>query len=103
MLDKELLTADETATKLSVTRRTILRWARENRLESIKISKKKILFSQEAIDEFLRSRTNAVESGSINHQGAGRKMSSPKSKKGGGRKASGESWRDLRSEVSSWA
>jgi excisionase family DNA binding protein len=102
MSERELLTADETATKLSVTTRTILRWSRENRIESIRISKKKILFSQDAIDEFLKSRTNRIESRSINHNGAGRKITSPKSKKGGCKPSSRKSWRSLREEVTTW-
>ncbi|MFC1833751.1 helix-turn-helix domain-containing protein [Thermodesulfobacteriota bacterium] len=102
MSEKELLTADETAQKLSVTRRTILRWARENKIESVRISKKKILFRQEEIDGFLKSKTNVVELPSMKHEGAGRKMTSPIPKKGGDRQRTGESWRDLRQEVSSW-
>jgi excisionase family DNA binding protein len=102
MSERELLTADEAATGLSVTRRTILRWARENKIESIRISKKKILFSKDAINEFLRSKTNKIELSRPNHKSAGRKMTGPKLKKGGYRKSSGESWRDLRQEVSSW-
>ena len=102
MSEKELLTADETATKLSVARRTILRWARENKIESIRISNKKILFSQEAINEFLKSKTNGVESSRVNHNGAGRKIPSPKPKKGGGKQSSRKSWRSLREEVATW-
>ena len=100
---KELLTAHEAASRLSVTRRTILKWARENRIESIRISKKKILFTQDAIDEFLRSRTNVVESRSVNQNGTGRRIASPNStKKGGNRRNSGELWNYLRKEVRQW-
>jgi excisionase family DNA binding protein len=103
MSDKELLTADETAAKLSVTRRTILKWARENRLESIKISNKKILFSREAIDEFLKSKTNEIELPRLNHQGAARQMTGPTPKrKGGDSPSSRKSWRSLREEVTTW-
>ena len=102
MSEKELLTADETAQRLNLTRRTILRWARENRIESIRISKKKILFSQDAIDDFLKSKTNAVESRGMTHEGAGRKMTGPIPRKGGKARRSRESWRSLREEVTSW-
>lgn len=102
MTEKELLTADEAAQKLSVTRRTILKWAREKRIESIGISRKKILFSREAIDEFLRSKTHKVESPSITHQGAGRNSAPPKPKEGGNKRSTGKLWNDLRKEVASW-
>lgn len=102
MSETDLLTADEAATKLSVTRRTILKWARENRIESIRISNKKILFSQDAVDEFLKIRTSRVELPKTKRDKDGRWISAPIPKKGGGRKTSGESWRDLRQEVSSW-
>ena len=98
---KELLTADETATKLNVTRRTILKWARENRIESVRISRKVVLFSADAIDEFLRSNTNRVESGAAESGGAGRKTS-PTKRKGGGKRSKGELWNDLRKEVKQW-
>ena len=101
MLEKELLTADEVAERLSVGRRTILRWARADRIESLRISKQKILFSREAIDEFLRSKTNAVRCPSTNHERAGRKITGPK-EKGGDRSRSRKSWRSLREEVTAW-
>jgi excisionase family DNA binding protein len=102
MSGKELLTADETAELLKVTKRTILRWAREGKIESIKISRKRLLFSQESIEDFLKSKTNEVKSIQRKSDRQGRWMSAPIPKKGGGRRTSGESWRDLRQEVSSW-
>jgi excisionase family DNA binding protein len=102
MSERDLLTADETATKLSVTRRTILRWARENKIESIRVSNKKILFSRDAVDEFLKNRTNRVELPESKSEKGGRWTSAPIPKKGGDKRTSGESWRDLRQEVSSW-
>jgi excisionase family DNA binding protein len=38
MVEKELVTPDEAAELFSVTRRTLLRWARENKIESVKLS-----------------------------------------------------------------
>ena len=102
MLRKELINADEAARLLNVTRRTLLRWAREKRIESIIISKKKILFSLEAVDEFLRSKTNTVKSRRMNLKGTGRIKTGPKSRKGGDGPRSRKSWRSLRKEVTTW-
>ena len=103
MSEKELLSAAEAAEKLTITKRTLLRWAREDKVESVKLSRKVVLFSAEAIDEFVESRAKKVEPSPMNHQGAARKTaSSTPTKKGGDRRTSGESWRDLRQEVSSW-
>src|SRR5208283_1910987 len=95
---KELLSADEAASKLKITKRTILRWAREGKIECVRISAKVVLFAVEAIDRFVQRRTFGIESPAVNHRGAGRKMTSPEPRKGGTR-ASGELWRDLRKEV----
>jgi|WetSurSiteA1Bulk_404760.scaffolds.fasta_scaffold52990_2 excisionase family DNA binding protein len=102
MEEKELLTADAAAAKLYVTKRTILRWAREGKIKCRRISRKVVLFSQEAIDSLGQIGTNEVKLEAINHQGAGRKITSPQTKKGGGKKTSGELSGDLRKEVLSW-
>ena len=99
---KELLSADKAASKLKITKRTILRWAREGKIECVRISAKVVLFAAEAIDRFVAGKTFGVESLAVNQRGCGRKMTSPEPRKGGTKKTSGESWRDLRMEVSSW-
>jgi len=99
---KELLSADETAAKLNISRRTLLRWARERKIECVRISRKVVFFTGAAIDKFLQAGTIGVESPHVNHKGAGRKMTSPAERKGGGTRVSGESWQDLRTEVLSW-
>jgi excisionase family DNA binding protein len=100
---KELITAAEAAQYLSVTKRTILKWARAGRLERVKISGRVVLFTAEAVENFLKRQTNEVESKTRGAKHAVGTASSPHSKrKGGMYKKSGESWRDLRQEVSSW-
>ncbi len=101
---KELMTAAEAADHLKVTKRTVLKWARAGRIERVKISGKVVLFTAEAIENFLKQQTNEVESQGRESEHAVRTASSvqPTRKKGGGRSRSGESWRDLRQEVSSW-
>ena len=100
---KELLSAAEAAAYLNVSKATILKWARKGKIERVKISAKIVLFSAEAIDKFLRNKTDEVESKSRNHEHAVRPACSPRpAQKGGGKKNTGESWRDLRQEVSSW-
>jgi excisionase family DNA binding protein len=97
---KELLTAEETAQRLNITRRTVLKWARERKIERIKISGKVVLFTAEAIDRSLQSRTVDVKSETLNHERAGRTIASQTpAKKGGDRRTSGELWKDLRKEV----
>ena len=84
MPEKELLTAVKAAERLTITKRTLLKWARENRIDSVRLSKKVVIFTAEAIDEFVKSREHEVEPAPINHQAAGRKMTSSEKKKGGG-------------------
>jgi excisionase family DNA binding protein len=103
MSEKELLTAAEAAERLKIAKRTVLRWARENKIESVKLSRKVVLFTAEAIDDFVKSRGHKVEPAPTSHQGAGRKTVSPIStKKGGNKRTSGELWKDLRKEVMQW-
>ena len=102
MLGKELMNAEEAAQLLNVTRRTLLRWAREKKIECVRISKKTILFSPDAIDEFVRQRTHGVEFPTKNKGQAGVKSPRPKSSRKGGGKSSGEMWNDLRKEVRTW-
>jgi excisionase family DNA binding protein len=59
---KELMTAAQAAKLLHVSQKTILKWAREGKLEPVKLSNKIVLFEQESIDTFLLSKTNKVES-----------------------------------------
>ena len=99
---KELLSADEAASKLNITKRTILRWAREGKIECVRISAKVVLFAVEAIDRFVESRTFGIESPAVNHRGVGRKMTRPEPRRGGDNKTSGELWNDLRKEIRQW-
>ena len=101
MEGNQLLTAAEAATTLKISKRTILKWAREGKIESEKISRKVVLFTEEAIDRFLKSTRTGIQLERTNHQAAGRKMTSPQPKKGGSGLSSRESWRSLRQEVAS--
>ena len=98
---KELLSPDEAASRLNVTKRTILRWAREGKIECVRISAKVVLFTAEGIEKFVKSKTSGIESVARNHQPAGMKMTSQEKRKGG-KPLSGELWGDLRKEVLSW-
>jgi len=103
MSKTELLTATEAATKLRIEKRTLLKWARERRIESVRISKKRVLFTEEAIERFIEARTNGTESVTINRRKKSRRTAQPKPKKGGSKRSSGEMWRGLRQEVHTWA
>ncbi len=103
MEGNQLLTAAEAATTLRISKRTILKWAREGKIDSTKISRKVVLFTEDAIDNFLKSIPTTIQSERTNHRAAGRKMTSPTiRKKGGDRRTSGELLGDLRKEVLSW-
>lgn len=103
MSEKELLTAAEAAEKLRIAKRTLLRWAREKRIESVRVSEKRILFTEDAIERFLQARTRGIESGPVKKDRAARQAARPKPKEGGGKSSSGEMWRGLRKEVHTWA
>jgi excisionase family DNA binding protein len=102
MEQNELLTAAQAATRLHIAKRTLLRWARENKIGCVRASRKVIYFTGEAIDKFLQNRAFDVESPTTKHKEAGRKIASQQTKKGGGKKASGELSGNLHKEVMSW-
>lgn len=102
MIETELLTADEAASLLNVSRRTLLKWSRENRIERVKISRKVVLFKRTALDKFLQTRTDEVLSVNSDHRRAGRETTGSGTKKGGPGKSSRKSWPSLRKEVATW-
>jgi hypothetical protein len=103
MSEKELLTAVEAADKPRIAKRTLLKWARENRIESVRVSEKRILFTEDGIERFLQARTHGIESGPVKRDRAARKPARPESKQGGGKRTSGEMWKGLRKDVHTWA
>jgi excisionase family DNA binding protein len=103
MPEQELLTADEAAAKLRIEKRTLLKWARENKIESVRLSEKKILFTEQAIERFLQTRTHGIDSAPVKKDRTARQKARPRPKEGGGKRSSGEMWRGLREEVHTWA
>jgi excisionase family DNA binding protein len=103
MSEKELLTAAEAADKLRIAKTTLLRWARENRIESVRVSEKRILFTEDGIERFLQARTHGIQSGNAKKDRPVPKPARPKTKEGGGKSSSGEMWKGLRKEVHTWA
>ena len=102
MSDKEFLTAAEAAERLRITTRTLLKWAREGSIESVRVSKKKILFTEDAIGTFVKGKTNIVESPSQRAESSVKHVHRGRSMKGGGAGSSRKSWRSLRKEVTTW-
>lgn len=102
MFAKELLSADEAASALNVTRRTILRWARDRKIESVRVSPKVILFPVSGLETFVIEKTRGVESPMPARPRSDVRTGAPKGKKGGGNGSSGESWQGLKKEVLSW-
>jgi excisionase family DNA binding protein len=99
---KDLMTAAEVALKLNIAKRTLLRWAKEGRIDSVRVSRKKILFTEEALEAFVRGRTNIVESATQSGKLSARHIDRGRPMKGGGKKSSRKSWRSLREEVTTW-
>jgi excisionase family DNA binding protein len=102
MMTKELLTADEAAKLLKIARRTLLRWARDRKIESVRVSRKVVLFTAEAIDRFLSAKTVRVESESPIRPRPGTRSDERQMNHSGTKRSSGQSWQDLRKEVLSW-
>ena len=100
--EKDLMTAAGAAHRLNIAKRTLLRWAREGRIDSVRASRKTILFSEEAIDNFVKTKTSAVESPPRLGRRSGPRMNRARPMKGGGKKSSRKSWRSLREEVTTW-
>jgi predicted site-specific integrase-resolvase len=92
------MTPEDVAHEFSVDRRTVLKWAREGKLHSVRRSRKIIRFSREYIISLGRTCTEAVESPTSRKTEVPARNLSTLNKKGG-RKASRKSWRSLREEV----
>jgi len=94
------MTPEDVAALFCVDRRTVLKWAREGKLNCIKPSKKTIRFSREAVYSFARTGYHGIESGVSQNRMRERVPDSPRIKGKGGSRASRESsWRSLREEV----
>jgi excisionase family DNA binding protein len=79
-----LQTANEAADRLRIAKRTLLRWARERKIESVRVSEKRILFTEEAIERFIQTRTNGTDSATNQRNQKSRRPAQPKPKEGGG-------------------
>ncbi len=97
-----LFTPEEAAEMFSVDKRTVLKWAREGKLESVKISSKVILFTRESINSFVNRRIQGIES--VTAPKTKSRVRAEKSvKKGGSSQSSRKSsWRSLREEATQW-
>jgi excisionase family DNA binding protein len=56
---ERLLTPEDLAECMGVSVKTVLRYVREGKLGSIKLDAKNIRFTQDQVDEFVRSRTRS--------------------------------------------
>jgi len=57
----ELLSSEEAAAKLKVSKKTILKRAREGKIGSVRLSAKMIRFSEEQLAEFIRRMTHEMK------------------------------------------
>ena len=99
---KELLTADEAAKLLKIARPTLLRWARERKIESVRVSSKVVLFTAEGLESFLTSRTLGVEPTTSPQPTPATRNSGTSPRQHGKKNSRNQSWQDLRKEVLSW-
>jgi excisionase family DNA binding protein len=56
----DLLSAEEAATRLIISKKTLLKWAREGTIGSVRLSAKMIRFSEEQLTEFIRRMTHEI-------------------------------------------
>jgi excisionase family DNA binding protein len=101
MEEDTLLTPEEAGQALKVRPRTVLRWAREGKIPSVRLTAKVVRFSANAIKDLVKGGTIAVQY-QITTQTGCKSRSGERQKKGGSRKSSGELWKDLRKEVRQW-
>ena len=94
-----LMTPEDVAAMFCVDRRTVLKWAREGKLDSVRPSKKTIRFSRESVYSFARTGPHGIESGITRNIMRDREPDSIRIKEKGGSRTSRKSWRSLREEV----
>ena len=99
----KLLTPEDVASLFSVDKRTVLKWARDRKLERVKISGKVILFTRESVNIFVKSRIHGVESVTAPKAKSRARAEKPITRKGGVSQSSRKSsWRSLREEATQW-
>lgn len=92
MEDKDLLTPEEAASILRITKRTVLKWARDNKVECVRLSSKVVLFTRQAIYDFRDKHTQALQASPKPRRRALRSVPIPNKK--GGEKNSRKSQRE---------
>ena len=98
-----LLTPDDVASLFSVDKRTVLKWARDKKLERVKIYGKVILFTSESVNLFVKSKIQGVESVTAPNPKPRARAEKSVTKKGGLSQSSRKSsWRSLREEATQW-
>jgi excisionase family DNA binding protein len=96
MNEEQLLHPNEAAAILRVSKRTLLKWAREGEIDCVRTSTKQVLFEAEDVNDFFKNCTIAISSPRADHQSRGRRMSASNTKKKEAhRQRSRKSWRNL--------
>gem|GEM_PF-2034559 len=101
----ELLSAEEAATKLkvSVSKKTLLKWAREGKIGSVRLPAKMVRFSEEQLSEFIRRMTHDIRPEKTGRRSPGTPAQSPQlPSKPSRKKQPTQSWKELREEIRSW-
>ncbi len=99
---KRLLTPDDVASIFSVDRRTVLKWARDGKLERAKVTGKVVRFTEESVNSFVKSKTPGVECATAPNPKQRARVAKSGLKKGYLGSTSRKSWRSLREEVTTW-
>ncbi len=99
----ELLSAEEAAARLKAARRTLLKWAREGKISSVRLSAKMIRFTEEQVAEFISRMTHEIRPEktvrrSVVTRAPSRQLASKPDRK----KQPAKSWKELRAEMDSW-
>ena len=92
---KRLLTPDDVASIFSVDRRTVLKWARDGKLERAKVTGKVVRFTEESVNSFVKSKTPGVECATAPNPKQRARVAKSGLKKGYFGSTSRKSWRSL--------
>lgn len=100
----DLLSAEEAAMRLRVSRRTLLKWARKGKIGCIRLSAKMIRFSEDQIAEFILRMTHEMEPVNTTSPVVrpSRKPLPRIPLDSHPRQRDNSSWKELRKEMDSW-
>lgn len=99
-----LLSAEEAAVRLNVSKRTLLKWARKGKIGCIRLCAKMIRFSEDQLAEFIRRMTHEMQPEIATPPVAmlSSKPSTRIQREAQRKQGDTASWKELRKEMDSW-